>query len=84
MTGRPSLSELVSSRIPKKGAVVWEDKLPVEIRAEMTEALDDFRAGLRGTKTGFARALSETLTELGHKVSRAGVEAWMQRSGVID
>lgn len=79
--GKPkSLSEMVASRIPKKGPPIWEAHVSPELRAELDAELAAFREGRRGTPHGFATAVTESLNELGVSIGIRGVQAWMRRN----
>jgi hypothetical protein len=80
MPKRKSLSDLVSSRIPKRGPPIWETHIDPELKAELEAEFAAFSQGLRGTPNGFANAITESLNELGVNIGIRGVQAWMRRS----
>lgn len=79
MAKRKSLSQLAGERIPKKGMIPWELSVDKALVSELEEAYQDFKAGRRGSKTGFCKALSSALAECGHQIGYAGVEGWLKR-----
>lgn len=79
MAKRKTLTQLTAERVPRKGMSPWEESISIDLRAELEEAYQDYKAGKRGTKTGFCRALSAALAECGHAIGHAGVEGWLKR-----
>lgn len=81
MPKAPSLiDEIVSLVPPQQGREKpWQDKLPGEVRAELEGLKAKFLGGeIKGTKSGMARAISETLKRRGiYTIGPQGVLKWL-------
>ena len=77
----PSLiDEIVALVPPQQGREKpWQDKVPPEVRAELEELKAKFRSGeIKGTKTGMAKAISETLARRNiYTIGTQGVVKWL-------
>jgi hypothetical protein len=76
---KASLLEEVRANLPSRERPTWIKTVPAELRDELEQIRDDWRAGRMGdvTKTGLARAISISVNARGIRGHILTVVRWL-------
>lgn len=81
MAKKAALLDEILARMPRKGTPPWYETLEPALLEELLAIRANFHAGRMGanvTKTGLARAISQSLESRGVTIGPAGVQRWLE------